>query len=333
MAPRLIRQGSDTPNVTNHDDARMARYAYSGYDGYIKGVGDEIGHEINGANFVVQSGVIVLQGWEVEIDANGVTIVASASVAQKEYYSVYLEVNCATDSAEIKAMTAQTGFPEISAGDDLTANTIGTARLLLYHFIATSGAIADVEKMVCSVEYLGEKVDGIIDGTIKPEDSKKVNGLEIKRDEAGVLKIGDSVIPQKKLLWEGEQQCSKTNPKLFLFNTSIPVDSLLEVNIKITGAVSSVVSRSKYRFYMFRPYGGDTLAYNPKNIYANVQIPDNDSGADEQTEVSTIGKIQNHYNGDAVDGITIYSKKSKWLTGSSMTEGAITITKIYHVIE
>ena len=156
MALRLIRQGSDTPNITNHDDARMARYAYGGYNGYIKGVGDEIGHETNGANFIVKSGVIVLQGWEVEIDANGVTIAASASVAEKEYYSVYLEVNCATDSAEIKSSTGRTGFPEVASGDDLTANTIGTARLLLYHFTATSGAIADVEKMVQGISYMDE---------------------------------------------------------------------------------------------------------------------------------------------------------------------------------
>lgn len=329
MALRLIRQGSDTPNITNHDDARMARYAYGGYDGYIKGVGDEIGHETNGANFIVKSGVIVLQGWEVEIDANGVTIAASASVAEKEYYSVYLEVNCATDSAEIKSSTGRTGFPEVASGDDLTANTIGTARLLLYHFTATSGAIADVVKMVCSVECLGEKVDGIIDGTIKPEDSKKVNGLEIKRDEAGVLKIGDSVIPQKKLLWEGEQQCGYTDPKLFSFNTSIPADSLLEVNIKIQAVASQIVSRNKYRFYLYRPSDDDTVAYNPRNIYAIVQIPEEEA----ETEVSTIGEIQNHYNGDAIDGITIYGKKSKWLMSGSMFKGTITITKIYHVIE
>lgn len=153
MAIRLIRQDSETPNVTNHDDARMARYAYGGYDGYVKNRGQEIGHTISGTSFVVQSGVLNLQGWEVEIDANGVSIPTSASVTDKLYYSVYLEVNCATDSAEIKSLTDTTGFPEIPAGDDLTENTIGTARLLLYHFTANGGVIADVEKMVQGISY------------------------------------------------------------------------------------------------------------------------------------------------------------------------------------
>ena len=36
MSIRLIRQESQTPNVTNHDDARMVRYAYGGFDGFVK---------------------------------------------------------------------------------------------------------------------------------------------------------------------------------------------------------------------------------------------------------------------------------------------------------
>lgn len=158
MGLRLIRQESETPNVSNHDDARMARYAYGGYDGYVKNRGQEIGHTISGTSFVVQSGVLNLQGWEVEIDANGVSIPTSASVTNKTYFSVYLEVNCATDEAEIKSLTDPAGFPDVPAGDDLTENTIGTARLLLYHFTATSGVIADVEKLVQEIPY-GKETD------------------------------------------------------------------------------------------------------------------------------------------------------------------------------
>ena len=80
MGLRLIRQESETPNVSNHDDVRMARYAYGGYDGYVKNRGQEIGSTVSGTSFVVQSGVLSLQGWEVEVDANGVSIPTSASV-------------------------------------------------------------------------------------------------------------------------------------------------------------------------------------------------------------------------------------------------------------
>lgn len=248
MALRLIRQGSDTPNITNHDDARMARYAYGGYDGYIKGVGDEIGHETNGANFIVKSGVIVLQGWEVEIDANGVTIAASASVAEKEYYSVYLEVNCATDSAEIKSSTGRTGFPEVASGDDLTANTIGTARLLLYHFTATSGAIADVVKMVQGIEYAGAVVEKLIeeleDGTVKPANSQKVNDLEIMRDTSGVLKIGDVIIPQKRLIWEGN---AAIGDEFFDVNTHGGAHIQAEIKMNISSFTEQQSTYAEFR--------------------------------------------------------------------------------------
>ena len=247
MAIRLIRQESETPNVSNHDDTRMVRYAYGGYDGFIKDRGLEIGHAVNGTSFVVQSGVINLQGWEVEVDANGVSISTSASVANKLYYSVYLEVNCATETAEIKSVTDHAGFPDIPASDDLTANTIGTARLLLYHFTATGGIIADVEKMVNAIEYaenvaknlqtdlkeyvndsVGELQEGLQEGEIIPDNAKKVNGIAFTRGsgENGVLKIGDIVIPQKKLIWSGRAK----GPARVYFSEDIQNNDIVEAH-------------------------------------------------------------------------------------------------------
>ncbi len=180
MGLRLIRQESETPNVSNHDDARMARYAYGGYDGYVKNRGQEIGHTISGTSFVVQSGVLNLQGWEVEIDANGVSIPTSASVTNKTYFSVYLEVNCATDTAEIKSLTDTAGFPDVPASDDLTENTIGTARLLLYHFTATGGVIADVEKLVQEIPYGADALNAA-----QSENEQKFSEIEQRLDELG----------------------------------------------------------------------------------------------------------------------------------------------------
>lgn len=236
MGLRLIRQESKTPNVSNHDDVRMVRYAYGGYDGFVKNRGQEIGHAVSGTSFVVQSGVINLQGWEVEIDANGVSIPTSASVTNKTYYSVYLEVNCATDTAEIKSLTDPAGYPEISESDDLTQNTIGTARLLLYHFTATSGVISNVEKAVKEIEYAGAALEtlqeGLEEGTIKPADSKKVNGLELERDENGILNINGTIISQKRLLWEGDQECSQQAFGTFNFNYDIKIGSMIEIHAK-----------------------------------------------------------------------------------------------------
>lgn len=184
MGLRLIRQESETPNVSNHDDARMARYAYGGYDGYVKNRGQEIGSTVSGTSFVVQSGVLSLQGWEVEIDANGVSIPTSASVTNKTYFSVYLEVNCATDTAEIKSLTDTAGFPDIPASDDLTENTIGTARLPLYHFTATSGVIADVEKLVQEIPY-GKETNTGQTVALSQLDMKKVDKSSVLQNYEG----------------------------------------------------------------------------------------------------------------------------------------------------
>lgn len=190
MGLRLIRQESETPNVSNHDDARMVRYAYGGYDGYVKNRGQEIGSTVSGTSFVVLSGVISLQGWEVEVDANGVSIPTSASVTNKTYFSVYLEVNCATDTAEIKSLTDTAGFPDIPASDDLTENTIGTARLLLYHFTATGGVIADVEKLVQEIPY---GVDAL--NAAQSENEQKFSEIEQRLDELG-FKEGYVALPE-----------------------------------------------------------------------------------------------------------------------------------------
>lgn len=154
MSVRLIRENSYTPNITNRDDARMIRYAYGGQNGFVKGRGAELSHAVNGNVFTINSGVINLQGWEVEIDSNGWSTTLSASDAARKYCAVYCEVNLSLDgSAKIDIMTALNSYPDVPAGDDLTENPSGTARLVLYQFIAQSGNISDVNKIVNMMLY------------------------------------------------------------------------------------------------------------------------------------------------------------------------------------
>lgn len=173
MAIRFIRKPSDTPNISNADDTRILRYAFGDYNGYIKGKGAELSYSINGSIFKINSGVIILQGYDVEIDANGWEL-AVDNVATKRYFSVYLEVNLATQTADIKSMYNTAGYPTIATGDDLTASNTGTARLLLYTFTGQSGVIAEVSKKVVAIEYnkdllAAEKL------ARETEDAKKLN--------------------------------------------------------------------------------------------------------------------------------------------------------------
>lgn len=190
MGVRLIRENSDTPNIINKDDARMVRYAYGGQNGYVQKYGREFGHTVSGNIFNIGSGIAVLQGWEVVVDSNGWQLELSTADATKRYYSVYLEVNLALGgTAAIKSKYDTVDYPTIEEGDDLTENLNGIAYLELYRFTATRGVVADVEKRVSAISY----------------DAKRVNGLEIKVDENGILKIGDIIIPQRKPLWIGRK--------------------------------------------------------------------------------------------------------------------------------
>lgn len=204
MGLRLIRQKSETPNILSTDDARMVRYAYGGYDGVVKNRGTECGYEASGNTFKITSGVIVLQGWEVEIDGNGWQITVDSMT---KYYAVYLEVNLSTDTAEIKSVYDTTGIPAVNVGDDLTRITNGTARMVLYTFKTTGNSILNVVKKISILDYqksvsedLYQSIESIKTGGTVVGNSKQINSLELKKDSSGLLKIGDIIIPQKKLL-------------------------------------------------------------------------------------------------------------------------------------
>lgn len=153
MAIKMVREPSETPNINNIDDIVPMRYAYGNQNGYVIGKGTEISNTVNGLNFTVNSGRLVLQGVECDIDASGVTITID-NIATKRYYTVYLEVNLGLNTATIKDEYDTATYPTIDTGDDLTENTTGIARLPLYRFTATSGIISDVNKVVESIGYI-----------------------------------------------------------------------------------------------------------------------------------------------------------------------------------
>ena len=167
MALRFIRQPSDTPNVANSDDARMIRYAYGGQDGYVKNKGSEIGYQIDGSTFRVTSGVVSLQGYESEVDAGGVEI-STAGASSMRYFNVFYEVNLATQTTSIKSAYSTGTYPSFDVGDDLTQNSTGTARLLLYTFTVTNNVIASVQKKVQAIPYaeineINRKINDVTD--------------------------------------------------------------------------------------------------------------------------------------------------------------------------
>ncbi len=150
----MVRIPSETPNISNIDDFVGLRYAYGNQNGYVIDKGNECSYTINGSIFKINSGRLVLQGVECDIDANGVELTID-NISTKRYYVIYLQINLALNTTKILMAYNTSEYPIIDNGDDLTLNTIGVANMVLYTFEATNGVISDVKKIVPKIEYTG----------------------------------------------------------------------------------------------------------------------------------------------------------------------------------
>lgn len=211
MAIEMVRIPSETPNIANIDDFVGLRYAYGNQDGYVANKGNECSYSINGNIFKINSGRLVLQGVECDIDANGVEITVE-SISATRYFTIYLQVNLALNETKILSQYDTATYPVIESGDDLTQITNGVARLPLYHFIATNGVISGVEKIVVGIDFYGDSP-----------------ALEIERDLNGVLKIGDTIIPQKKLISEGGVIPVSYDVVTFTFSEQLNIGDTIEI--------------------------------------------------------------------------------------------------------
>lgn len=152
MALRLVRQSSDAPNVTNRDDACMARYAYNGRNGIVQNFGKECSAEIGSGTLTLNSGRIVLQGWEVDIEREILSVYASSAT----YAYIYLQVNLLLEEASLNIIYSQdTVFP-LDLGEDLTHNPSGTARLVLYSCVVAGNSILSLNKVARTIHYLSD---------------------------------------------------------------------------------------------------------------------------------------------------------------------------------
>lgn len=182
MALRLVRQTSSTPNITNKDDTVMTRFAYGGYNGVVKNFGNECDyHSFSG--FKILDGRIVIDGWEIDILGDGITITNTQGTV---FRSIYAEINLATETAEIKSVYLQGHYPEIEKGDDLTKSPYGTAKLLLYNVKFSGSEVVEVIKRFSVIEHLSDKIKRI---------DERLDSLGFKSGVAGFSALEGVDIP------------------------------------------------------------------------------------------------------------------------------------------
>lgn len=251
MAIKMVREPSETPNINNIDDIVPMRYAYGNQNGYVIGKGNEISNTVNGLNFTVNSGRLVLQGVECDIDAVGVTITID-NIATKRYYVVYLQVNLGTNTASILSTYDTATYPTIDTGDDLTENTTGVARLPLYRFTATSGVISGVNKLVESVKYIDENFIKNIKVN-NSSNSDTANNILFNFESQGVLNhltANNKIISYKELVNSNpisiqttNTEISSTDWKLIISN----IDSNTSVSYEIETYSSAILMKPAHR--------------------------------------------------------------------------------------
>lgn len=225
---KMVRSPSDTPNIRNVDDFIFLRHAYGNQDGFINGKGNELSYSVNGSEFRIDSGRIVLQGVESDIDANGVVINVDV-VNETRYYSVYYNVNLATNLSRVLSVYDTAGYPEINKGDDLIENSSGTANLELYRFTATNGVISNVQKSCKPIKYINEESSVF--------NALNINGMPLKRDENGVLKIGNTIIPQKRVLWENTSGLEVSSNIYITLSENVNEGDTLEITMGVSTSV------------------------------------------------------------------------------------------------
>lgn len=212
MGIKIVREPSETPNINNIDDFVPFRYAYGNQDGYVIGKGNEVNIEqVDTKSVLIKSGRFVVQGVEVDINANG-EAVDFDDVPQNSdvFVTVYAEVNLDTNSVNIEKVFDTVDYPVVDKGDDLTHITNGTANIEIAHIKLSNGSIVSVNKVIKAIEY----------------------SLNNTKDQNGILRAGEIIIPQKKLLWQDSVNVAGNSNTLILSDTRMVNGRFIEVVFK-----------------------------------------------------------------------------------------------------
>lgn len=152
MGIKIVRTPSETPNITNVDDIIPFRYAYGNQNGYVIGRGSELSGSYESGEFTVGSGRAVIQGVEVDIDANGVSATLDTA-NETRYFKIYLKVNLVNEVTELESYYSTVSYDEI---EDPTSSELindGTAYLLLYQLKLNGTTQVELVKSVKQIEY------------------------------------------------------------------------------------------------------------------------------------------------------------------------------------
>lgn len=150
--------------------------------------------------------------------------------------------------------------------------------------------------------------------------SKKVNDIEITKDGNGVLKIGDIIIPQKKLLWSGNQLVNDASGEVTIsFSETLNIGDIVIIEVK--GTFDRVSRFEKFKIVEFEA----GYKYANGSVLSRRSLQASSSGF----EGSEFKIYANKITFSVPRGFN-YSKSSG---ACSVTTGALYVKGIYKSIE
>ena len=232
---------------------------------------------------------------------------------------MYCKVNVALNEVVVEKMFDMVDYPVIEEGDDLTEKSSGIANIILAHVHFQNGSILNITKKVNAIQYTsGITVENSKNAETSKtaENSLKINGIEIKKDENGVLKVGDVIIPQKKLLYSGSGSATVN------LSTSINPGDIIEITFSSRVVKKFIVGSTTTALgYITKAYGlddndddGDDDVYID---YAGIEILSNNQLRISRPKVSVIGN----------------STSSSSVVHTFDGNSSLKIVKVYKVIE
>lgn len=159
MGIEIVRTPSETPNITNVDDIIPMRYAYGNQDGYVIGRGTEVDGTYENGTFTVGAGRIVVQGVEIDINANGATTTLDNGTGNR-YYHVYLQVNLNSNVVGLVNYYSDSSYDDIEEPHTDNPNLVdgGTAYLLLYSIKLNGSTQVEKNKLILPINYANKRL-------------------------------------------------------------------------------------------------------------------------------------------------------------------------------
>lgn len=215
--------GNAVTGINEISGGLTARYLYNilGYSsGVLKDALSEFNMTYTNLTFSVAGGQAVAYGYIGEITTTS-EFTFTAPSANSKYYFVYLDFDLRETIKKFAVSYYDNSNSDVWSPrqDNLANNDVGRFQLPIYKIKIDSDNTITVTDL--------REIKQIV------KDATKINGMDLKRDENGILKIGDVIIPQRKLLWSGEWGGGSDTPaNLDISSLGINQGDTLELEIE-----------------------------------------------------------------------------------------------------